>query len=101
MSEAPACVRQSRGEIPNKSCTQCTPLLGHGEEGPEVSELHPGMILPANESGRRFVYTPTVYSRGLLEGLREMRREASVLKTDGTGWDVGYGELYLASDEAR
>lgn len=30
-----------------------------------------------------------------------MRRESSVLKTEGTGWDVGYGVLCLASDEAR
>lgn len=48
-----------------------------------------------------FVYTPTVYSRGLPEGVREMRIESSPLKTEGTGWDVGYGVLYLASDEAR
>ena len=25
----------------------------------------------------------------------------SVLKTEGTGWDVGWGVLFLASDEAR
>lgn len=48
-----------------------------------------------------FVYTPTVYARGLPDGVRERRRDASVLKTEGTGWDVGYGVLYLASDEAR
>lgn len=47
-----------------------------------------------------FVYTPTVYARGLPAGVRERRNAASVLKTEGTGWDVGYGVLYLASDEA-
>jgi NAD(P)-dependent dehydrogenase (short-subunit alcohol dehydrogenase family) len=30
-----------------------------------------------------------------------MRQMASVLKTEGTGWDVAYGVLYLASDESR
>ena len=35
------------------------------------------------------------------DGVREARQESSVLKTEGTGWDVGYGVLYLASDEAR
>jgi NAD(P)-dependent dehydrogenase (short-subunit alcohol dehydrogenase family) len=48
-----------------------------------------------------FVYTPTVYSRGLPDGVREARQDSSVLRTEGTGWDVGYGVLYLASDEAR
>ena len=33
--------------------------------------------------------------------MREKRQNASALKTEGTGWDVGYGVLYLASDEAR
>jgi NAD(P)-dependent dehydrogenase (short-subunit alcohol dehydrogenase family) len=61
-----------------------------GQDGIRVNCIAPG-----------FVYTPTVYSRGLPDGLREARREASVLKTEGTGWDVGYGVLYLASDEAR
>jgi NAD(P)-dependent dehydrogenase (short-subunit alcohol dehydrogenase family) len=37
----------------------------------------------------------------LPEGVREARRESSALKTEGTGWDVAYGILYLASDEAR
>ena len=48
-----------------------------------------------------FVYTPTVYARGLPAGVRERRNAASVLKTEGTGWDVGYGVPYLVSDEAR
>ena len=32
---------------------------------------------------------------------RERRRRASPLATEGTGWDVGWGAVYLASDEAR
>jgi NAD(P)-dependent dehydrogenase (short-subunit alcohol dehydrogenase family) len=33
--------------------------------------------------------------------LREKRRRASVLGTEGEGWDVGWAAVYLASDEAR
>ena len=33
------------------------------------------------------VYTPMVYSRGMTEQARETRRQASVLKREGTGWD--------------
>jgi len=62
----------------------------HGADGIRVNCIAPG-----------FVYTPVVYGRGLPEGVREMRREASALKTEGTAWDVAYGILYLASDEAR
>jgi enoyl-[acyl-carrier-protein] reductase (NADH) len=32
---------------------------------------------------------------------RERRKKASPLGTEGTGWDVGWGAVYLASDEAR
>ena len=62
----------------------------HGGDGIRVNCVAPG-----------FVYTPVVYGRGLPEGVREMRREAGVLKTEGDAWDVAYGVLYLASDEAR
>ena len=47
------------------------------------------------------VYTPMVYTAGMTEELREMRRKRSVLQTEGSGWDVGGGVLYLASDDAR
>ena len=35
------------------------------------------------------------------EAARERRRQAAPLGTEGTGWDVGWGAVYLASDEAR
>ena len=35
------------------------------------------------------------------EEARERRRRAAPLGTEGTGWDVGWGAVYLASDEAR
>ena len=41
------------------------------------------------------------YSRGIAPELREKRRQRSLLKTEGSGWDIGYGVLYLVSDEAH
>jgi NAD(P)-dependent dehydrogenase (short-subunit alcohol dehydrogenase family) len=32
---------------------------------------------------------------------RERRRRSTPLETEGTGWDVAWGAVYLASDEAR
>ena len=45
------------------------------------------------------VWTPMV--EGLGPEARERRRKASPLGTEGTGWDVGWGAVYLASDESR
>jgi NAD(P)-dependent dehydrogenase (short-subunit alcohol dehydrogenase family) len=62
----------------------------HGAEGIRVNCVAPGMV-----------YTPMVYSRGMTPEIREARRERSLLKTEGTGWDIGNAVLFLASDEAR
>jgi len=35
------------------------------------------------------------------EEARERRRKASALGTEGSGWDVAWGAVYLASDESR
>jgi NAD(P)-dependent dehydrogenase (short-subunit alcohol dehydrogenase family) len=77
----------SKGALLNLTRTMAG---NHGPDGIRVNCIAPG-----------FVYTPVVYGRGLPEGVREMRRDASALKTEGTAWDVAYGVLYLASDEAR
>jgi NAD(P)-dependent dehydrogenase (short-subunit alcohol dehydrogenase family) len=45
------------------------------------------------------VATPLVAHLG--EEGRERRRKAVPLQTEGTGWDVAYAAVYLASDEAR
>jgi NAD(P)-dependent dehydrogenase (short-subunit alcohol dehydrogenase family) len=45
------------------------------------------------------VNTPLLAKFG--EDGREKRRLAVPLKTEGTGWDVGWAAVYLASDEAR
>ena len=45
------------------------------------------------------VATPLVAHLG--EEGRERRRKAVPLQTEGTGWDVAYAAVYLASDESR
>ena len=45
------------------------------------------------------VWTPMVESLGA--GARERRRRANPLAVEGTAWDVAWGGVYLASDEAR
>ncbi len=62
----------------------------HGGDGIRVNCIAPGMV-----------YTPMVYSGGMSPELREQRRQRSLLKTEGTGWDVGNGVLYLVGEEAR
>lgn len=62
----------------------------HGREGIRVNCIAPGPV-----------YTPLVYAGGMSDQLREARRRASALGIEGTGWDVGYAALFLASDEAR
>jgi NAD(P)-dependent dehydrogenase (short-subunit alcohol dehydrogenase family) len=63
----------------------------HGIDGIRVNTISPG-----------FLYTPVVSSSGWLpDGYREARRNAGALKTEGSGWDVAFGILFLASDESR
>lgn len=61
----------------------------HGVDGIRVNCIAPG-----------FVFTPMVYSSGMEPELREQRRKNNLLQTEGTGWDVGNGVVYLASDLA-
>ena len=62
----------------------------HGQQGIRVNCIAPGMV-----------FTPMVIAQGMPPERREARRQRSLLKTEGSGWDVGYAVLYLASDEAR
>jgi NAD(P)-dependent dehydrogenase (short-subunit alcohol dehydrogenase family) len=61
----------------------------HGPEGIRVNCIAPG-----------YVYTPMVYARGMEPELREARRKNTLLQTEGTGWDIGNGVVYLASDQS-
>ena len=61
----------------------------HGRDNIRVNCIAPG-----------FLYTPMVASL-LTEDMRESRREASLLGTEGTAWDVGWAAVFLASEEAR
>lgn len=45
------------------------------------------------------VHTPSLAKLG--EEVRESIRRAVPTRTEGTGWDVGWAAVYLASDEAR
>ena len=64
----------------------------HGPEGIRVNCIAPGMV-----------YTPMVYAsgNGMDPALRDARRTRSLLQTEGTGWDIGNGVVYLCSDMAR
>ena len=59
-----------------------------GPQGIRINAIAPGTV-----------WTPMVQSLG--EAARERRRKASPLGIEGTGWDVGWGAVYLASDESR
>jgi NAD(P)-dependent dehydrogenase (short-subunit alcohol dehydrogenase family) len=59
-----------------------------GPQGVRINAIAPGTV-----------WTPMV--EGLGPEARERRRKANPLGTEGTGWDVGWGAVYLASDESR
>ena len=61
----------------------------HGRDGIRVNCIAPGLV-----------YTPMVAPR-MDDDLRQIRREAGVLGTEGTAWDIGWAAVFLASDEAR
>ncbi len=61
----------------------------HAADNIRVNAIAPGLV-----------YTPMVAPR-MNDDLRQFRSEAAPLRSEGTGWDVGYAALFLASDEAR
>jgi NAD(P)-dependent dehydrogenase (short-subunit alcohol dehydrogenase family) len=64
--------------------------VDHGGDNIRVNCICPGPM-----------YTPMVYARGMSETARAQRAKASVLKREGTGWDVGHAVKFLLSDYAR
>jgi NAD(P)-dependent dehydrogenase (short-subunit alcohol dehydrogenase family) len=61
----------------------------HGPSGIRVNCIAPGLV-----------YSPMVAPR-MDADLREIRKNAAPLRTEGDSWDIGYAALFLASDEAR
>ena len=64
--------------------------VDHGPDGVRVNCVVPGAM-----------YTPMVYARGMTEQARDLRRQASVLKQEGTGWDIGGAVRFLLSAQAK
>jgi NAD(P)-dependent dehydrogenase (short-subunit alcohol dehydrogenase family) len=67
--------------------------VDHGKDHIRVNCICPGPV-----------YTPMVYARGntrMSDSARAQRTKASVLKIEGTGWDIGHGVRFLLSNHAR
>jgi NAD(P)-dependent dehydrogenase (short-subunit alcohol dehydrogenase family) len=64
--------------------------VDHGRDNIRVNCICPGPM-----------YTPMVYARGMSEAARAQRIRASVLKQEGTGWDIGHAVKFLLSNYAR
>jgi len=64
--------------------------VDHGRDHIRVNCVAPGPV-----------FTPLVYAAGMNEAARDLRRRASVLGIEGTGWDIGYAVRFLLSDHAR
>ena len=61
----------------------------HGRDGIRVNCILPGLI-----------YGPMTAPR-MDDEIRRKRKEAGALGTEGTGWDIGWAAVFLASDESR
>jgi len=64
--------------------------VDHGKEGIRVNCVAPGPV-----------YTPMVYAGGMTPAARETRKNASTLRVEGTGWDIGSAVRFLLSEQAR
>jgi NAD(P)-dependent dehydrogenase (short-subunit alcohol dehydrogenase family) len=65
--------------------------VDHGKDRIRVNCICPGPM-----------YTPMVNrGNGMTEANRAQRAKASVLKIEGTGWDIGQGVRFLMSNHAR
>ncbi len=65
--------------------------VDHGKDKIRVNCICPGPM-----------YTPMVNrGNGMTEANRAQRTKASVLKIEGTGWDIGQGARFLLSNHAR
>jgi NAD(P)-dependent dehydrogenase (short-subunit alcohol dehydrogenase family) len=64
--------------------------IDHAAQGIRVNCIMPGPV-----------FTPMVESGGLTAEQRAIRAKASPLGIEGTGWDIGWAAVFLASPEAR
>ena len=64
--------------------------VDHGADNIRVNCICPGPM-----------YTPMVYARGMSDAASAKRKKASVLKLEGTGWDIGQATKFLFSNYAR
>jgi len=64
--------------------------VDHARAGIRVNCVAPGPV-----------FTPMVAQEGMSEELRRRRVDATLLKIEGTGWDVGRAVVFLLSDAAR
>ena len=64
--------------------------IDHARQGIRVNCILPGPV-----------FTPMVESGGMTPEQRALRTKASPLGIEGTGWDIGWAAVFLASPEAR
>ena len=64
--------------------------VDHAPQGIRVNCVAPGPV-----------YTPMVIRNGMSDQARDERRNASPLKVEGEGWDIGNAVTFLMSDRAR
>ena len=64
--------------------------VDHAADGIRVNCVAPGPV-----------YTPMISGHGLSDDARERLRNKSLLKVEGTGWDVGNAVCFLAPARAR
>lgn len=77
----------SKGAIVNMTRAMAS---HHAGDGIRINCVCPGMV-----------YTPMMYGGGMTEEARESRKQRSLLKTEGNGWDVGAAVRFLAGGESR
>ncbi|KIW63104.1 hypothetical protein PV04_09980 [Phialophora macrospora] len=77
----------SKGAVVNMTRAMA---VHHAPQGIRVNCVCPGMV-----------YTPMMYAGGMSDEAREARRNRSLLKTEGNGWDVGCAVRFLASPQSR
>lgn len=77
----------SKGAVVNMTRAMA---VHHARDNIRVNCVCPGML-----------HTPMVYAKGMTAEMREARRNRSLLRREGNGWDCGAAVLYLASGHAR